>query len=286
MKRSLSTPDPARAVRWIRRHCPIQPRLGIVLGSGFGPVADALPNPIELPYSDIPGFAVGSVIGHAGRLLLADWHGIPIAVLAGRAHYYEGFDWPQVLFPVRVLAALGIRELLLTNAAGGIRRGFRPGDFMILTDHLNFMGANPLRGPAPPGCPRFIDLSSTYDSGLQKRLATAARTAGIKPRKGVYVAVSGPSFETPAEIRAYRTLGADAVGMSTVPEALAARECGVLVAGLSCITNVAAGLPGGTSEVSHQEVLDTAREVAPRATRLVSEFVSITAHSPIPSTSP
>lgn len=275
-------PDPTRAVRWIRRQCPIQPRLGIVLGSGFGPVADALPNPVELPYADIPGFAVGSVIGHAGRLLLAEWHGVPVAVLAGRAHYYEGFDWPQVLFPVRVLAALGIRELLLTNAAGGIRRGFRPGDFMIVTDHLNFMGANPLRGPAPPGCPRFIDLSATYDLPLQKRLAAAARAAGIRPRKGVYVAVSGPSFETPAEIRAYRTLGADAVGMSTVPEALAARECGIRVAALSCITNVAAGLPGGTSELSHQEVLDTAREVAPRATRLVSGFVSITSLSQDP----
>ncbi len=275
-------PDPTRAVRWIRRQCPIQPRLGIVLGSGFGPVADALPNPVELPYADIPGFAVGSVIGHAGRLLLAEWHGVPVAVLAGRAHYYEGFDWPQVLFPVRVLAALGIRELLLTNAAGGIRRGFRPGDFMIVTDHLNFMGANPLRGPAPPGCPRFIDLSATYDLPLQKRLAAAARAAGIRPRKGVYVAVSGPSFETPAEIRAYRTLGADAVGMSTVPEALAARECGIRVAALSCITNVAAGLPGGTSELSHQEVLDTARDVAPRATRLVSGFVSITSLSQDP----
>lgn len=283
MKRSPLTPDPARAVQWIRRRCPFQPTLGIVLGSGFGPVANALPNPIELPYSDIPGFSVGSVIGHAGRLLLAQWHGRSVAILDGRAHYYEGFDWPQVLFPVRVLAALGIRELLLTNAAGGIRRGFRPGDFMILTDHLNFMGANPLRGPAPPGCPRFTDLSDTYHPTLQKRLAAAARESGIKPRKGVYVAVSGPSFETPAEIRAYRTLGADAVGMSTVPEALAARESGILVAGLSCITNVAAGLPGGTSQLSHQEVLDTAREVAPRATRLVSQFVAI---SPIDSNPP
>jgi len=279
MKRIPSPPDPTRAARWIRRQSPIQPHLGIVLGSGFGPVADALADAVHLPYADLPGFAVGSVVGHAGRLILGEWHGLPVAVLSGRAHFYEGHHWPEVLFPVRVLAELGIRELLLTNAAGGIRRGFKPGDFMILTDHINFMGANPLRGPVSPGRARFVDLSGVYDSTLQLRLAAAARSAGIRPRKGIYIAVSGPSFETPAEIRAYRTLGADAVGMSTVPEAIVARECGIRVAGVSCITNVAAGLPGGNAELSHQEVLDTAREVAPRASRLISEFVLATSQS-------
>ncbi len=264
---------PATSARWIQGHTPVAPRIGIVLGSGFGPVAEALAEPVSIPYSDIPGFAVGSVLGHAGRLIVGDWCGQPVAILAGRAHYYEGFDWAQVTFPVRVLAELGVRELLLTNAAGGIASGMKPGDFMALEDHINFMGSNPLRGPLAEGRERFIDMTAAYDPGLRARLMQAGQTTGVSLTEGVYLAVSGPSFETPAEIRAFRTLGAHAVGMSTVPEAIVARQCDLRVAGLSCITNVAAGLAGPTQLVSHHEVMDVAREVAPRATRLVAEWV-------------
>ena len=264
---------PATSARWIQGHTPVAPRIGIVLGSGFGPVAEALAEPVSIPYSDIPGFAVGSVLGHAGRLIVGDWCGQPVAILAGRAHYYEGFDWAQVTFPVRVLAELGVRELLLTNAAGGIASGMKPGDFMALEDHINFMGSNPLRGPLAEGRERFIDMTAAYDPGLRARLLQAGQTTGVSLTEGVYLAVSGPSFETPAEIRAFRTLGAHAVGMSTVPEAIVARQCDLRVAGLSCITNVAAGLAGPTQLVSHHEVMDVAREVAPRATRLVAEWV-------------
>lgn len=273
MNRRPPSLDPARAARWIRRQRSQTPLVGIVLGSGFGPVADAIPNACSVPYSEIPGFPVGGVQGHSGRLILGSWHGVEVAVLAGRAHYYEGFDMPTVTYPIRVLAALGIQDLLLTNAAGGIRRGSRPGDFVAISDHINFMGANPLRGPLERGRERFIDMTSAYDPGLRKRLLRTAKILGERIREGVYLAVSGPSFETPAEIRAFRTLGADVVGMSTVPEAIVARQCGLRVAGLSCITNVAAGLAGPSQSLSHGEVLDVAREVAPRATRLVEVWI-------------
>lgn len=273
MTRRTSALDPVRAARWIRSRSPVVPTVGIVLGSGFGPVAEAIPNATLLSYADIPGFAVGSVVGHAGRLILGEWQGSPVAVLAGRAHFYEGFDWPQVTFPIRVLAELGVQDLLLTNAAGGIRKGFQPGGFMALSDHIHFMGSNPLRGPVAKGRERFVDMTGVYDAGLRARMLQAGKRLGMKIPEGIYLAVSGPSFETPAEIRAFRTLGADAVGMSTVPEAIVARHCGMRVAGLSCITNVAAGLAGPSQKVSHLEVLEVAREVAPRATRLVGEWV-------------
>jgi len=273
MTRRTPALDPVRAARWIRSRSPLVPTVGIVLGSGFGPVAEAIPEATTLSYSDIPGFAVGSVIGHAGRLILGEWQGATVAVLAGRAHYYEGFDWPEVTFPIRVLAELGVKDLLLTNAAGGIRKGLQPGDFLALSDHINFMGSNPLRGPVAKGRERFVDMTGVYDAGLRARMLRAGKRLGMKIPEGIYLAVSGPSFETPAEIRAFRTLGADAVGMSTVPEAIVARHCGLRVAGLSCITNVAAGLAGPAQKVLHLEVLDVAREVAPRASRLVEEWV-------------
>lgn len=273
MTRRTPSLDPVRAARWIRSRQPAVPTVGIVLGSGFGPVADALDDPTILAYADIPGFAVGSVIGHAGRLILGEWNGASVAVLAGRAHYYEGFDWAEVTFPIRVLAELGVKDLLLTNAAGGIQKGLKVGDFLALNDHINFMGSNPLRGPVAKGRERFVDMTGAYDADLRERMIRAGNRLGMKIPEGVYLAVSGPSFETPAEIRAFRTLGADAVGMSTVPEAIVARQCGLRLAGLSCITNVAAGLAGLSQKVSHLEVLDVAREVAPRATRLVGEWV-------------
>ena len=203
-----------------------------------------------------------------------------MAVLAGRAHYYEGFDWPEVTMGVRVLAAMGVTELLLTNAAGGIRRGLEPGDFMAISDHINLTGANPLRGPVSQGHERFVDMTRAYDGALLGRMKQAGKDAGIEVADGVYAAVAGPSFETPAEIRAFGRMGADAVGMSTVAEAIVARQCGLRVAGLSCITNVAAGLAGKGQQVTHAEVLDVARSVATRATRLVKAWVDLSGRGP------
>jgi purine-nucleoside phosphorylase len=262
----------SRAVAAIRAVDTVQPRLGMVLGSGFGGALGAVAVEARLSFDAIPGFAGATVAGHAGELVLGRLGGTPVCLLAGRAHYYEGHPLEVVTFPIRVLAALGIRDLLLTNAAGGIRRRFRPGDFMILTDHLNGMGANPLRGALNAGEPRFVDLSAVYDPALQDRLAVAGKRAGARVHRGTYLAVSGPSYETPAEIRAFARWGADAVGMSTVPEAIVARAAGLRVAGLSCITNVAAGL--GDGPLSHAEVLATAGEARDQAVALLTAFAA------------
>ena len=227
----------------------------------------------EVDYADLPGFPVGRVPGHEARLVLGHWNGAPVAVLRGRAHYYEGFDLGQTTFPIRVLAALGIQELLVTNAAGAIRTGFRAGDFMALSDHINGIDANPLRGMIHSGAMPFVDLSQAYDPALRTRLLKGARRLGIKVHSGVYLAVPGPSYETPAEIRAFRRLGADAVGMSTVPEVIVARHCGVQVAGLSCLTNLAAGLGKRGRTVNHEEVLSMARERLDLKRRLISGFL-------------
>ena len=190
-----------------------------------------------------------------------------------RAHFYEGYAMEQVTFPIRTLAALGIRDLLLTNSAGGINQKFRPGDFMVLTDHINGVGVNPLRGPAEPGRARFVNMTQVYDAGLSALLLHAGKGANLKLRHGVYLAVSGPSYETPAEIRAFARLGADAVGMSTVPEAMVARQCGLRVAAVSCITNRAAGR--GRSLLSHAEVLETAERVKGLAVELLKKFMRL-----------
>ncbi len=277
MHRKNRLPDPAATAALIAKRTPLRPGLGIVLGSGFGAIAKAVTGGREFPYRDLPGFPVGSVPGHAGRLIIGEWLGIPVAILAGRAHFYEGFDLAESTFPIRVLAALGVGTLLLTNASGGINAKFQVGDFMALTDHINFMGTNPLRGPEPAGLNRFVDLTAAYDPALKDELKAAAKSMKspkVRCHEGVYLAVSGPSFETPAEIRAFRTLGADAVGMSTVPEAIVARQCGLKVAGLSCITNAAAGLGGKGQTVSHLDVLELARQREGVAADLVGKFVS------------
>ncbi len=273
MARKTSLPAPAATASLIAQRCKLRPALGIVLGSGFGPVAEAVEAEREYAYRELPGFPVGSVHGHEGRLILGQWHGVPVAVLQGRAHFYEGFSMDEVTFATRVLVALGAGSLLVTNAAGGINPKFRPGDFMVLADHINFMGVNPLRGPEPSGCSRFVDLTRAYDPDLRTALKRAGKAAGARCHEGVYLAVSGPSFETPAEIRAFRKLGADAVGMSTVPEVIVARQCGLRVAGLSCITNAAAGLGGKGQTVTHHEVLELAKRRESVATKLVGEFV-------------
>ncbi|MCW5550986.1 MAG: purine-nucleoside phosphorylase [Verrucomicrobiae bacterium] len=262
-----------RAVAKIRRLSALRPTLGLVLGSGFGHALTDLEVAARISYSRLPGFPPVGVSGHAGELFLGHLAGTPVVVLSGRAHFYEGHDMDGVTHAVRTLAALGVRDLLLTNAAGGINRRFRAGDFMVLTDHINFMGVNPLRGPNPAGLPRFVDMTRVYDPDLSALLHRAGRASGFKLRRGVYLAVSGPSYETPAEIRAFARLGADAVGMSTVPEAVVARQCGLRVAALSCITNLAAGISG--SALSHTEVLAAGNRVKLVAARLLREFAQL-----------
>jgi purine-nucleoside phosphorylase len=251
----------------IKKTSRLRPTLALVLGSGFNHVLRELTVDAEIPYAKLPGFPKPGVLGHDGKLLIGRLGGTPVLVLSGRAHFYEGHTMEQVTFAVRVLAAIGIRDLLLTNAAGGINRKFRAGDFMVLTDHINLMGANPLRGG-----PNFVDMTRVYDAMLNALLSKSARVCKIKLRRGVYLAVSGPSYETPAEIRAFARLGADAVGMSTVPEAIVARQCGLRVAAISCITNLAAGISKG--ELSHTEVLETGERVTV-AGQLLKKFTNL-----------
>lgn len=251
----------------------LRPRLGIVLGSGFAHVADDLDVDGRVSYSRLPGFPKTSVAGHEGELLVGRLSGTPVILLSGRAHFYEGYSMDEVTFAVRTLAACGISDVLLTNAAGGINRTFRTGEFMLLTDHINWTGVNPLRGRAEKNVPRFVDLTQAYDPGLGGMIATAARLEKIKIRRGVYLAVSGPSYETPAEVRTFAKLGADAVGMSTVPEVIAGRQLGVRMSAISCITNLAAGL--GRGPVSHEEVLETGRRVRTTGARLLKRFAAI-----------
>jgi purine-nucleoside phosphorylase len=262
--------NPKTAAARLKKVSRLRPTLAIVLGSGFHHVLSELRMEIKIPYAKIPGFPKPGVSGHAGELYFGTLGGTPVIVLSGRAHFYEGHPMDRVTFAIRTLAAFGIRDLVLTNAAGGLNNNFHAGDFMTLTDHINFMGANPLRGPAIPGLMRFVDLTDTYDTGLRRLLGRSARACGIKLRSGVYLAVSGPSYETPAEIRAFARLGADAVGMSTVPEAIVARQCGLKVMGISCITNLAAGI--SKEKLSHQEVLETAERVKAHAAALLKIF--------------
>ena len=263
-------PSPESAAARLKKISRLRPKLALVLGSGFHHVLAALDVQKKISYAKLPGFPPVGVSGHTGELYFGRLGGTPVVVLSGRAHFYEGHAMDRVTFAVRALAAFGVRDLLLTNAAGGINKNFRAVDFMLLTDHINLMGANPLRGPAIPGLPRFVDLSRAYDPKLGALLQKAGRATGVKLRRGVYLAVSGPSYETPAEIRAFGKIGADAVGMSTVPEAIVARQCGLRVAAMSCITNLAAGI--SKSPLSHAEVLETAERVKKVAAVLLENF--------------
>ncbi|HEY6187128.1 MAG TPA: purine-nucleoside phosphorylase [Pyrinomonadaceae bacterium] len=231
-------------------------RVGLVLGSGLGAFADDLEDAVPFPYEEIPGFARSTVEGHAGRLVLGSVGGVPVAVMQGRFHYYEGYALEEVVFPIRVLGLLGIKSLVLTNAAGGINVAFDQGSLMIISDHLNLMGVNPLRGRNDDRFgPRFPDMSEVYARDYQEIAAEEGRAMSIELRRGIYGALSGPSYETPAEIRMLRTLGADAVGMSTVPEAIIARQMNIKILGLSCITNMAAGV--FDQPINHEEVVET-----------------------------
>lgn len=272
----MDLPSPQIAASRLRKISPLRPKLAIVLGSGFHHALTELRVEEKIPYAKIPGFPPTTVNGHAGELFFGALGGAPVLVLSGRAHFYEGHSMERVTFAVRTLVAFGVKDLLLTNAAGGISRKFRVGDFMVLTDHINLMGENPLRplrGGHHEGLPRFIDLTEAYDKNLRGLLFKAGKISKLKLQRGVYLAVSGPSYETPAEIRAFARLGADAVGMSTVPEAMAARQCGLRVAAVSCITNLAAGL--AQVNLSHAEVLETAERVKKSGAALIKNFAEL-----------
>ncbi|EDP65489.1 inosine guanosine and xanthosine phosphorylase family protein [alpha proteobacterium BAL199] len=263
------------AVAAIRKAAPAAvPRVGIVLGSGLGGVADAVVDAVDIPYGDIPGFPKPGVASHAGRLRLGTLSSVPVAVLQGRAHAYEGNPMVDVVRPVRVLARLGCSMIILTNAAGSLRAEVGAGRLMLITDHINGTGLNPLVGPNEPALgQRFFDMSAAYDAALRTRLHGAATAEGIDLAEGVYYWALGPSFETPAEIRAFRTLGADAVGMSTVPETTALRHMGVRVAAISGITNLAAGMVAG-SALDHAETMTQGSAMAGNLTRLLSRFLT------------
>ena len=261
------------AAEFIRGRAKADPVVGLVLGSGLGAFADGLSDRVAVPYDKIPHFPVPSgVVGHAGELVLGRVGKTPVVVMSGRVHFYEGRTMAQVVFPARVLARLGVKAVVVTNAAGGVRLSFRPGDLMVLTDHINGLGTNPLIGANEDSLgPRFPDMSAVYDPALRAIVKAEARRLKIPLREGVYVALTGPSYETPAEIRAWRRLGADAVGMSTVPEAIALRHAGVKVAGISTITNMAAGIL--KKPLVHSEVLETTRRVGARFVRLLEAAV-------------
>jgi purine-nucleoside phosphorylase len=243
------------------------PDVALILGSGLGALADELAEPTAIPFTAIPGFPDAAVAGHQGRLVIGSLEGVTCAVLQGRFHLYEGYDAATVTLPVRVMIGLGARVLVVTNAAGGINRGFRAGDLMIIDDHINLMGRNPLTGPVLPGETRFPDMSRPYDPALQQLAEAVALAEEIRVVRGVYAAVLGPSYETPAEVRMIERLGGDVVGMSTAPEVIAARARGVPVLGISLVSNAAAGL--SPVPLTHEEVVEAGREAAGRFARLV-----------------
>jgi purine-nucleoside phosphorylase len=248
------------AARQIRARWTEEARIALVLGSGLGAFADDLQERVAIPYAEVPGFARSTVQGHAGQLVLGKIEGLPLIAMQGRFHYYEGYTFDQVVFPVRVFGLLGIKSLLLTNAAGGINVAFDQGALMVISDHLNLIGENPLRGANDERFgPRFPDMTEVYARDYQEIAVEEARGIGLELRRGIYAALSGPSYETPAEVRMLRTLGADAVGMSTVPEAIIARQMGMKVLGLSCITNLAAGVHD--EPINHDEVMETGARV-------------------------
>ncbi len=248
----------------------LRPQIGLVLGSAFGKVAGSLTDAVSLPFADVPGVSEASVKGHSGRFLVGRLNEVEVLIQDGRLHYYEGYSLAQVTFPIRVMASFGVKKLLLTNAAGAISNRLKVGDFMQITDHINLMGENPLRVDFLTSNERFVDMSDAYSVELGEALIRGASNIGIKLEKGVYLAVSGPSYETPAEIKAFANLGADAVGMSTVAETIVARQCGMDVAGLSLITNAAAGK--GSEAITHEEVLAKANQASCVAVELFKCF--------------
>ena len=265
--------DPNAAAEVIRAKAPsFHPQVALVLGTGIGALAEAIEDPVIIDYGELPGFPRSAVEGHAGRLVLGNLAGVAVACMQGRVHLYEGHDAADLALPIRALRLAGCDILVLTNAAGSLNAEFLPGSLMMLTDHINMTGANPLIGANDERFgPRFPDMTVAYDRELRRSLAASATALGVTLHEGVYVALLGPNFETPAEIRALRTLGADAVGMSTVPECLVARHCGMRVAAISTLTNLAAGMTD--EELSHEQSLAVGAEAAKDLGRLLPTFL-------------
>ncbi|HEV8170001.1 MAG TPA: purine-nucleoside phosphorylase [Pyrinomonadaceae bacterium] len=260
------------ANRIIRSRTTVEPRIAVVLGSGLGGFADDFDEAVAIPYEDIPGFVRSTAQGHAGRLVIGKVDSVPVLAMQGRVHYYEGYSLEEVTFPVRAFGLLGIKTLILTNAAGGINVQLTQGALMVISDHLNLMGVNPLRGPNDERFgPRFPDMSTVYSPELQELVVEEAKAINVEVRRGIYGALSGPSYETPAEIHLLRGLGADAVGMSTVPEAIVARHMGLEVLGISCITNMAAGI--SDEPINHEEVMATGDRVRATFTELLQRVI-------------
>jgi purine-nucleoside phosphorylase len=260
------------AARVIRSRMTVEPRVALVLGSGLGGLADEFDESVKIPYSEIPGFATSTAEGHVGQLVIGKLENVPLIAMQGRVHYYEGYTLEEVTFPIRTFKVLGIKTVILTNASGGINVEFTQGALMVISDHLNLMGVNPLRGPNDERFgPRFPDMTEVYSRELQEIAVEEAHSMGIELRRGIYAALSGPSYETPAEIHMFRTFGADAVGMSTVPEAIVARHSGMEVLGISCITNMAAGITD--QPINHEEVMETGNRIKETFSGLLKRVV-------------
>ncbi|NMW84773.1 purine-nucleoside phosphorylase [Peptoniphilus sp. AGMB00490] len=260
------------SIKYIKERISLEPEIGIVLGSGLGDFADSIENKIEIPYKDIPGFPVSTVKGHDGKLIFGKIKSKNVCVMKGRIHFYEGYEISDVVYPIKVLADLGIKTLILTNAAGGVNMDFKPADLMIITDHINLMGKNPLIGPNDDAIgPRFPDMTDLYTPELVNIAENSAKKLGINIRKGVYMYFTGPTYETAAEVKMARTLGADAVGMSTVPEAIIARHRGLKILGISTITNMSTGILD--TPLDHAEVVEVGKEVAGKFKELLKEII-------------
>lgn len=269
--------DYEQAAHLIRERITVQPKIGLVLGSGLGGLADAVENAVHIPYEDIPGWPTPTVHGHSGKLVIGTLQGQPVLVQQGRAHFYEGYSAQQVTFPIRVMHFLGIETLILTNAAGGVNAAFQPGDIMLLNDHINFIGMtghNPLIGPNDDTLgPRFPGMAGTYDRTLRTLTRQIASDKNIPLQEGVYVCLSGPTFETPAEVRMMRIIGGDAVGMSTVHEVIVARHMGMRVLAFSSITNAGIDAIDTDFDASHEEVLEVGKIIVPRLAALIQGVV-------------
>ncbi|MBN2723852.1 MAG: purine-nucleoside phosphorylase [Deltaproteobacteria bacterium] len=263
-----------KTIDYIREHTDgFVPELGLILGSGLGDFADTLENSVRIPFGDIPGFSVSTVSGHAGVLVCGISGGKKVAIMQGRVHYYEGHEMEKVIFPARTLVMMGCKTLIITNAAGGISPSLAAGDLCLITDHLNYMGTNPLRGPNDSRLgARFPDMSDIYSKKLREQVLAIAASSGITLKEGVYAAMPGPTYETPAEISMLKTVGASMVGMSTVPESLAAHHMGASIIGISCISNLAAGI--SPVPLTHDEVKETANRISAVFKKLIQEIIS------------
>lgn len=274
LEKNYTSIELAEATGFIKERLPFEPEVALILGSGLGDLADEIENPVKIKYDDIPHFPVSTVEGHAGQFVIGMFEGRRVIAMQGRFHFYEGYSMQTCTFPVRVMKELGVTNLLLTNAAGGANTAYVPGDLMLITDHMNFAGTNPLIGKNDDKFgPRFPDASNIYDKTLNLKIRDIAKSLKIRLQEGVYVMNSGPSYETPAEVRMLRLLGADAVGMSTVPEALVANHMGMKVTGISCITNMAAGILD--QPLHHGEVVETANMVKKTFSTLIKNIVPI-----------